>query len=271
MAAGRWLYDAFVALYALSLVLFFGDAVLPRRLFNRAGLVCLFSAFVLATLFLLGRLRALGTGALYTPFDALLVWAWLIVLVTLVVDAFFRIDLVVFLANAVGFAVAAFAAFRPGSVVYAVHQGDLLLLHVAFALLSYAAFAFAFVFSFMYLLQDRWLRAKRWNRWYFRLPSLERLDTYAFRCVLAGVPLLLVAMVLGVVWAELTLGRLSFADPKLLATAALWLAYSTALLLRIRSGWGGLQLVRMNIFCFTGVLVNFAVISSFSLLHRAGG
>jgi HemX protein len=269
MFMGRFLYDAFVTVYAVSMVLFFIDAVQPRRVMNRTALVLLFFVFLLETLFLVNKLRLSGSAPIYTPFDALLLLSWLILLAALVFNAFFRIDLLLFLANVLGFGIVAFDAFGlQASDLYSSKQGDLLVLHITFALCSYAAFSFAFMFSFMYLIQDKFLREKRWTPWYFRLPALDKLDKYTYRSILMGFPFLLIAMVLGAVWGKLTLGHFLLMDPKPLATTMLWVMYGIYLLLRLRSGWGGAKLVWYNVICFSGVIANFLVIGSFSLFHH---
>ncbi|MCL6517741.1 cytochrome c biogenesis protein CcsA [Alicyclobacillus sp.] len=268
MANARLLYDAFIALYALSVVLFFVDAVHPRRALNRSALALLFTSFVLETVFFLDRLQTSGAVPVLTSFDALSLVAWMILAVTLVVDAFFRVHLVLFMANLTGFAMAAFAVFRPMGAVYHAPEGDLLYLHIGFALLSYTAFAFAFVFSLMYLIEHRFLREKRWNRWHFRSPPLDVLERLAYRSIILGLPLLLVAMVLGTIWGKLTVGRFVYLDPKLFSTTLLWGMYGVSLLLRVRSGWSGPRLVGYNVVCFSAVIVNLVVVGSFSLFHR---
>jgi HemX protein len=269
MLSSRLVIDISVLCYAASLVLLFVDAIQPRRAVNRTALVLLFLVFVAETFVLLHRLQTSGAVPVYTSFDVMLLLSWLILLVAVVVNTFFRIDLVLFFANALGFAIVVFDAFaHVGRVVYTARQGDVLVLHITCAILSYAAFSFAFVFSIMYLVQDKFLREKRWNRMYLRLPSLERLDTYAFRSILVGFPFLLIAMILGAIWGKLTLGRFLFMDPKPLATTLLWMMYGVYLILRLRSGWGASKLIWYNVICFTGVIVNFVVIGSFSLFHH---
>lgn len=269
MLTGRYLYDAFVAMYAVSMVLFFIDAVQPRRVLNRTALVLLFVVFVLASLVLVERLETSGVVPVYTPFDALLLLSWLILLVALVVNSFFRLDLFLFLANLLGFGTVVFDAFGlQASQHYAARQGDLLVLHITFALASYVAFTIAFVFSLMYLIQERLLREKKWTHWYFRLPALDSLDKFALRSIVAGFPLLLVAILLGTIWGKLTIGHFLLMDPKPLATALLWMMYGVYLVLRLKSGWGGVKLSWYNVLCFAGVIMNFVVVGNFSLFHH---
>lgn len=270
MNAMRASYDAFNLLYAASLILFFLDIIQPRRIVNRTALVFLFGAFALDTIFLILRLRAYGHVPVYTQFDILVVLSWLILLTALVLDTFFRVGLLVFFVNVVGFALVAFDIYRQHDHVhYPTRLADLLVVHVSFAVVSYVCFAFAFVSSFMYLVQDRLLRAKRWNQWYFQLPALVKLDAYSFRGVALGVPCLLVAMVLGVVWGKLVLHRWIIVDPKPAASLIVWLMYCVYLGFRIRSGWGSRQLAWYSMFCAVAVLLNFIVVNQYSNFHHA--
>lgn len=271
MAVSHWVYELFGASYALSIVLFFVDAFHPRRSVNRTALLLLFVAFVLETIFLFVRLRLQGQIPVYTKLDSLLLLSWVIMLLALVVDTFYRVDLLLFMANVIGFGFVVFDLF--GGVMqtkYSARVGDLLALHIALAVLSYAAFTFAFAFSLMYLIQDRLLRTKRFTRWYFRLPSLERLDRYANRAILMGFPLLTVAMVLGMVWGKLTVGNFLFTDPKSVFTECLWCMYGIYLLLHVKNGWGGTKLMQYNLVCYIGVIVNFLYIGKLSFFHHAG-
>ncbi len=266
---GRGIFDIFVVIYAVSLVLFFMDAIQPRRRINRTAVLLLFLVFCLETVFFLNRLWSSGTLPVYTPFDVSWLVSWLVLTVALVVNAFFPIGLFLFFANVFAFAIVAMDAFGfQGHIVYTARQGDLLVLHILFGLASYVAFCFSFVFSLMYLVQNWLLRKKRWNRWFFQMPPLARLENYAFSSILIGLPLLLISIVLGSVWGKLTLNRYLLTDPKLLTTVGLWAMYGIFLVLRNRPGFGTRRLVWYNLVCFLGTILNFVVINGFSLVHH---
>lgn len=265
----RIFYDLLTALYAPSLVLFFVDAVQPKRKINRLAVFLLFCVFLCETVILLVRLHAFGYIPVYSRFDALLLISWLILLIALVVDAFFRVDLFLFFANVLGFAIVLFDSFAGHvGLSFASREQDLLIFHISLAILSYTLFSISFVLSFMYIIQESLLRKKCWNTWFLRLPSLERLDKFAFRCVIAGFPLLLLSGVLGAIWGSLVFHKLLLFDPKPIATFILWLMYGTYLGIRMRSGWGGTHLSWYNLFCFIGVIVNFWVIGDISVFHH---
>lgn len=269
MVLGRLLLDSFVILYAFSLVMYFLETVQPRRVVNRTALSLLFLAFCLESAFLMRQLWSDGASSIYTNFDAILLVAWFILLIALVVNTFFRMAPVVFLANLLGFLVVLWASFSyRGTSVYTAPTGDLLALHITLAVASYAAFSFAFILSVIYLMQLRWLRSKTWTRWFFRLPSLEQLDVYSMRMVIVGVALLLIAISLGGVWAKVSGQDQLLTDPKVWATGAICVVYGLLLVLRARLGWGALRLVWFNIGCFLLLVINFLIISQFSMYHR---
>lgn len=270
MVWSRPLIDALAVLYALSLVLFFVDSLRPRRTINRVALVLLFTVFALLTVLMVTRLTHFGYVPLYSRFDLVLLLCWLILLVGVVVHTFFRVRLMLFFTNLLTFFLVMYDVFaRQVQLPYAHRQGDLLMIHITTAALSYAAFAFSFLFSIMYLIQEHLLRRKYWNRWYFHLPSLDTLDTYSYISILIGLPLLLVAMVLGMIWSNVSMGYFVFWDPKPVATLVLWLMYTVYLLFRLRSGWGGRRLAQYSLVCFVGVVINFIVVGDFSVFHHS--
>lgn len=265
----RALFDASVAMYAISLILFFTDHLIPRRKINRTALVLLFLVFVFQTFYFLGRLVSIGQETVYSRFDVLLLISWFILAVALVVNAFFRIDALLFFVNVFGFTFVSFDTFaRQGKIIFPSDQRDLLMIHISLAIASYVAFSFAMIFSVMYLIQERLMRDKRWNRWYLRLPSLNQLDLYTFWSIVAGFPLLVVSTVLGALWEVLVLHRMPLFDPKLIATVLVCTMYGIYLILRTRLGWGMKGLLWYNIICYIAVLINFTVIGDFSKFHH---
>jgi len=268
LTGNRLLLDLTILIYASSLTLFFWDTVAPKRWMNRAALLLLFLVFSGETALLLKRLFAFHAAPLYTRFDMLLLVSWLVLLVTLVVDAFFRVGLLVFFANVIAFGFVVFDSFAPLRVGAEVHeQADLLLLHVGFAILGYACFTLAFVFAGMYLLQNMLLLQKRWNRWFLGLPSLADLERFSHRSVLIGFPLLMVSMVLGFVWGRLVYHQWIWLDVKPIFTFLNWICYGVYLWLYHSSSWSRSNLMKWNVACFLFLLVNFFVGGDFSTYH----
>ncbi len=105
-------------------------------------------------------------------------------------------------------------------------------LHVVLAFIGYAALAFAFAASLMYLLQFRELKGKRFGRVFRFVPSLESLDRLARRALLIGFPALTLALALGWAWTIRFRHSLTMNDPKVIWAMLTWVAFAIVLLAR---------------------------------------
>ena len=111
-------------------------------------------------------------------------------------------------------------------------QNNLLLtVHVAVALLAYAAFTVAFAAGILYLIQ----RKDRLG-W---LPRSVVLDEIGYKAVMVGFPMLALAIILGAVWADIAWGTYWSWDPKETAALGTWLIYGGYLHARVIRGWRG--------------------------------
>jgi cytochrome c-type biogenesis protein CcsB len=133
-------------------------------------------------------------------------------------------------------------------------------LHTSLAVLGDAAFAFAFIVSVMYLLQERQLKAKHLGAVFHRLPSLDIMDTLAYRALTFGWPLFTLGMVTGSMWANSAWGTYWSWDPKETWSLITWVVYLVLLHLRT-IGWRGRKMAFLCIFGFIFVLISFYVVS----------
>lgn len=265
-----YVFDGMTVLYAVSVLLYFIDFLNPDARVNRAAFVVLCAVWGLQTFFLAYRTRELGHFPLLTTGESMVVFAWVLLAVSVVVNYFYKIDLFTFFANLIGFAVVALDTFaHRGPEVSVPQQGDLLVLHVGMAFLSYTAFSVACIFSVMFLIQERLLKAKRFTNTFHRLPALDRLDRLAYRMVLIGFALLLLAMILGAIWTVLQFGRPLLLDAKPIASFGLLILYGTVIYLRVSSNWPARRTAWLTVLGFGGVVVNYLVVGTyFSQFHR---
>ncbi len=257
--------------YAMGLVLFFVDFLKDNRIANRVGVSILGIVWLLETFFMGIRIVSDHVWPFFSSGQATIFYAWLLITVSVLVSYFSRIDYFTFFINLLGFLFVAFDTFVHNTKMETVpRQGDLLLLHIGIAFLSYIAFAVSSIFSVLYLLEDFALRRKRFASGPFRrLPPLEGLEVFAFRSVIVGLPLLLIAVVLGSVWYMVLTGRLLIWDAKPIASLLLLLLYSVYVYLRVSGRVSDRKAAWLNLLCFFGVIVNFLVIGSYmSGFHR---
>ena len=133
-------------------------------------------------------------------------------------------------------------------------------IHTSLALLGDAAFAFAFIVSLMYLIQEHQLKRKRLGAIFHRLPPLDVMDTISYRALSIGWPLFTLGMITGSIWAESAWGSYWSWQPKETASLLVWVLYLAVLHLRT-IGWRGRKMAYLSIAGFLFVLISFFVVS----------
>lgn len=132
------------------------------------------------------------------------------------------------------------AAGYAGSRIYWVH--------ILLAFLSYAMFTVSCGASGMYLLQQHFLKKKRFGAMFHKLPAIETLDRISFYCLAIGFPLLTMAILAGIIRLELMTGRLwIWSDPKQLWSLLTWAIYAVIFYGRITIGWRGRQAALLSL------------------------
>ena len=129
-------------------------------------------------------------------------------------------------------------------------QSNWLTIHVVTCFLSYAAFAFSFIFAILYLV-------KRDNKGRKILPPKERLDEFVYRGVLLGMPLLTMGILTGSAWAHYAWGSYWSWDPKETWSLITWIIYTIFLHARFIRGWRGKSAAILSIIGFIAVLFTF--------------
>ncbi len=190
---------------------------------------------------LLARGLELSTVPLVTSVEALLFYAWLLLVVFLVLvrrEAHRTLGaLLVPLAALLALVSAAFMA--PPAAVGAVFKNPWFALHTVSLFLGYSALSVAFCAGVMYLLLFDEIAHKRVGRMFARLPSLDDLDRLGHHTVLAGFVLLTAGIVVGMVWARTEWGVLWVWETKSVWTLLSWSVYLAYLLTRNLAGWQG--------------------------------
>jgi ABC-type uncharacterized transport system permease subunit len=163
-------------------------------------------------------------------------------------------------------------AFHPGheTIAYPFIRTGWLLLHIALLLIAYAALFLSLIASVLYLIQERRLKQKRSARPLSRfaawLPPLETLDQIALNALRFGLPCMTAGLLIGSVLALETTGPAFFADPKVLLSIAMWVAYVLMIFIRRHSGLRGRRAVYLSSFVFLVVLAVWAA-NSLSTVH----
>jgi HemX protein len=140
--------------------------------------------------------------------------------------------------------------------------------HVTLSILAYAAFALSFVFSLIFLGEERLLKSRRVGSVVWRLPPLELLERMSRSSVLVGLVSIAIGTALGFVWVDRLHGHIWYYDPKYAVTLILLLLYVLYFHLARTATWRGARASKLCIFNFVVVIVNFAVVGYLSQSHR---
>ncbi|MBF4510680.1 MAG: cytochrome c biogenesis protein CcsA [Aeromicrobium sp.] len=128
-------------------------------------------------------------------------------------------------------------------------------IHVALIAFANAGFLISAVSSLLYLVLERQLKARKTSKLFSRLPSLAQTDTIARRSVVWAFPAYTAGMMLGALRAIETDVQLWWADPRVVLSGLVWLAFAGYQFLRWRVGWGGRKAAYLSLAGFVLVVV----------------
>lgn len=269
MFAERWLYDLLIYVYALSLVFAFSDLFYSNKRAQRVSTFFLFLVWLLQGAVF--ALRAFELFPTVTRFDSLFIYAWVLVTFTLILNRLHRMTVFVFAANFIGFTVLAsnlFFVSDHSPVNEQLLLSELVFVHVTMAILSYAAFSLSSICAGLYLVGNYLLKKKKWNQFLRRLPSLDRLQFFSKWFVMTGTLLLVIAMILGAIYAYQTVGHTFWMDPKIWGSLLVLIVYGFVLVGWVNSGWQGRRLAWWNTLAFVVIIINYLISDSRLSFHH---
>jgi cytochrome c-type biogenesis protein CcsB len=135
--------------------------------------------------------------------------------------------------------------------------------HVTLAFLGHAVFAIAGIAGIMYLLQERMLKSKKFSGLFYRLPSLDVLDSINYKCLTFGFPLMTMGIISGAIWANSAWGGYWRWDPKETWALITWFLYAALLHGRLTVGWRGRRAAIFAIIGFLCLLFTFFGVNMF--------
>lgn len=271
MAGLNLLYILIILFYCLSVMGYFIDFIQNNQKVNRIAFWLLSIVWILQLSFLLLRAAEYSRFPVMTIFEGMFFYSWILVTLALVINKFFRMDFLVFVLNVVGFSVLTISLFVPAGDVSS-ELADLLILellvmHVGILLLSYGMFTVSFASSVLYFLQHHMLKKKQWGDKMIRTGNLSLLEKRSFQATLAGFPLMLTGVILGIVWAWTTFENFPWNDAKVLSSFVVLIVYGCYLFqyqVKKKRGYG---VALLNIAAFLVLLINYFLSSSFSQFH----
>lgn len=228
---------------------------------HRYALMLMRAGFLVSTFYLAAEAGEVG---FFVPVSglsqALAFFAWslafvyLVLLVKTQTDSFGMIvsPLLIFL-TAGGLMTHSAGAAEPKDVL----MHPYFLIHIGAAFFAYASFTLSFAAAVLYSIQHHELKSKKPGAFYHKLASLEELEKLVYQPVVWGMPLLLLATVIGLFWASEVYGRMRIADPKTIMTLLTAAVYAALLILRKASVLRGRQVALLSVMSFALMLFTF--------------
>lgn len=136
-------------------------------------------------------------------------------------------------------------------------------LHVASALLGYAAITISAVYGFLYLMLYHQIKANNFGVIYKKLPNLETLEKMNFTAVTMAFGLLTLAIIVGFIWLQKTFSDYSLSDPKLIGTFVIWGVYGIGILAKKTGELKGRKVMLLSVAGFVIAVFSMTVINMF--------
>ena len=215
-----------------------------------------------------------GHAPLSNLYESLVFFAWMTVLVYLVME--WRVKRRVIGAFATPFAslAMAYASFSPEiedeiQPLIPALKSNWLIAHVVTCFLGYASFAVACGLGIMYLFKNR--SSGDSTGIMGIIPDCKVLDELMHQTIIFGFLWLTLGIITGAVWANDAWGTYWSWDPKETWSLITWFIYATALHARFVRGWAGRRIAYLSIIGFVSVMFTyFGVNFLLSGLHSYG-
>ncbi|WP_394157485.1 cytochrome c biogenesis protein [Bacillus altitudinis] len=263
--------EATILIYALSVLFYFIDFLQHNRKAGKMAFWLLSIVWLLQTVYMFYIMMETDRFPVLNVAEGLYFYTWVLVTLSLVLTQVLRVEFIVFFTNVIGFSMMAIHTFTPSDLHSADLTGkltsELLVIHITMAILSYGAFSLSFAFSLLYLFQYRLLKKKKWGKWLLRIEDLSKLDHMAYVLNIIGVPMLLLSLILGIIWAYISYDTLYWTDAKVLGSFIMLFLYGFYLYIRLVRNMQGKIVARWNVASFLVLMINYFLLGSLSTFH----
>jgi cytochrome c-type biogenesis protein CcsB len=251
--------------YFLGTVLFLWYLVSKKEAWGRFSIFATVAGFLTHTLALIIHIMETGQIPVMTVHESIGFFSWALVLIFLVVEYQYRIQVLGSLIVPLAFLSVLSAAVLPTQMkpLDPNVQGLWLGIHITLTILGIVFFTLAFVVGITYLAQERLLKSKRLNILYHKLPSLDVLDDLNQRSIYLGFPLLTLGIITGVILNRFVEGVYFIWAPKQIFTLVTWFFYLAMLHGRLTIGWRAKKAAYLAVIGFVGVVFTFVGVSHF--------
>jgi len=259
MSANLLLFKTTLLLYFASTALYLFDVISRREKAGKIARYLLAGGFVLHCATIIARYIAMDRTPVANLHESLSFFALAIVATFLLFDLRYRMNILGAFICPLALALMIVGGAVPKGTIEVNPMLDSwwFPVHVTLAFSGYAVFAIAFAAGVMYLLQERMLKSKKFSALYYRLPSLDILDSINYKCLTFGFPLMTMGIISGAIWANSAWGGYWRWDPKETWALITWFLYAALLHGRLTIGWRGRRAAIFAIIGFVALLFTF--------------
>ena len=114
------------------------------------------------------------------------------------------------------------------------------------------------VAAIAYLFQERQLKRKRPQGFYYRLPALGTLDDLILKSLSAGFVFITIGVIIAIVWAFIEHGTRWIGNSEITLSFVTWGVYLALVFFRISAGWRGRKAAILSLVALTFCAITWA-------------
>ena len=254
--SGLWL-QLTVSAYVLTALVYIISVFFRHEFFNKICLAIFSIGFILNTVFIIDRWIEAGRAPIKSRFEALILLAWCIALLSLIVEFFHRVRIVSLLSSLACVGSLALAFVWYDTLIEnlpAALQSFWFIPHVVVYFLGYAAAAVSFWTAVLTLFFPHPRRLKANN---LLGQELLDFDGYTYHLIIFAFVMLTLGLVMGALWAKEAWGTYWAWDPKENWALISFLVYGLYLHFRKVKGWRGKPATWFAILGFVAIIITF--------------
>jgi ABC-type transport system involved in cytochrome c biogenesis permease subunit len=252
-------FNISVVSYLAASIAFFVFLVHRRGLLSTTANILVGIGLIFHTVWIAIRSAETGHGPYTTTFEMVVFFSWIVVIAYFLIEWRYKIkDLGAFVIPLV-FLFLFYSVFLSREHP-SVQSSEMLwmTLHRTLSITGYGAFAIAFAVGLMYLIQEHQVKSKKLGFMYFRMPSLEVLDTLNDKIIAVGFPLFTLGFMTGAIWnMKRDIPFYSWDLGKILPLIMVWLIYGLVFFGRLTIGVRGKKAAQGAVFGFVLVILTY--------------
>lgn len=271
MVITKSLYEIIILIYSLSLIGYFIDFVRRNDKINQIAYYLLWSVWGLIFFVLVIQIFIEKNFPILTLNESLFFYSWILISFSLIMNRFFKIHFIMFFTNVFSFFILLLSiTLDAKNQIYS--QGtefvhEVLIIHITLTIFSYGFLTISFLLALMYLILYYFLKEKKRFNLMWRFTDLYQLDRFSYYAAITGVPLLLIGLIFGIVWAYVAGEEFYWLDIKTITSILILFAYMIYILLKSLNRYSSRHVIIYNVVIFLVLIINFFLFSSYSQFH----